>query len=172
MRAVERGFSLGFQAFHLIVQHRDALFKRAKESVFLFFHHATDKLALCFQFGIGLAHLVDEGGQQLKHKGRTLAQEGVGIANGAAKDAANNISSLGIARQLAVGDGESHGPKMVGNYAHGHVYLLVFAVFQARQLRNLLYNRLENIGVVVGCLALQRANKAFEPHTRIDNVHG
>ena len=27
LRAVERGFSLGFQAVHLIVQHRDALFK-------------------------------------------------------------------------------------------------------------------------------------------------
>ena len=60
---------------------------------------------------------------------------------------------------------------MVGNHTHGHVYLLVFAVFQARQARNLLYNGLENIGVVVGCFALQRANKAFETHTRIDNVH-
>ena len=151
---VEHGFSLGFQALHLVVKHRNTLFERAKERVFLFFHHATDKFALGFQLGIGLAHLVDEGGQQLKHEGRTLLQEGVGVTNGAAKDTTNNVSSLGIARQLTIGDGESHSPEVVGNHTHSHIHFLVGAIFQTRKTRNLLYHGLEDIGVVVRCLTL------------------
>ena len=171
MRPIKRVFAFGFKAFHLIVKHRNSLFKRTQERVFLFFHHASNEFALGFQFRISIAHFVNKCGQQLKHKCRTLPQEGVSITNGTAKNAANNISSLSITRQLSVGDGESHSSKVVGNNAHGHIHFLIGTILHAREARNLLYYGLEHIGIIVRGLTLQRAHKAFEAHTRINYVH-
>ena len=57
---------------------------------------------------------------------------------------------------------------MVGDDAHRHVALGVGAVSLARQLRNTLDRRLEDIGVVIGLLALQNHAQTLEAHARID----
>ena len=57
---------------------------------------------------------------------------------------------------------------MVGNYAHCHIRLAVFAVGLSRELRNFLDKRLKYVGVVVWRLALQRHAETFEAHTRVD----
>ena len=60
---------------------------------------------------------------------------------------------------------------MVGAYAHSHVGLLLLAVLHAGYSLLFLDNRLEDVGVVVGVLALHSAHEALEAHTGIDNVH-
>ena len=61
---------------------------------------------------------------------------------------------------------------MVGDDAHGHVSLFSLAVGDARHFRNLLNQRLEHVGVVVGGLALQHTHEALEAHARIDVLGG
>ena len=57
---------------------------------------------------------------------------------------------------------------MVCHHSHSDVAFLVFAIFYARKLRNLVDNRGEDIGVVVRLLALHHADEAFESHACID----
>ena len=73
---------------------------------------------------------------------------------------------------MSVGDGETHGPQMVGDDAHGHVGLLGLAVFDTRLFGDGLDDGLEYIGVVVGSLTLQYADEAFEAHARVDMFGG
>ena len=61
---------------------------------------------------------------------------------------------------------------MVGNYAHGDVLLFVFAVCGSRHVTDGFQYRLENIGVVVGSLALQCTYQAFKAHTGVDYFGG
>ena len=129
--AVELCELVRLELVHGSVEQVDAAFERAQERVFLFLHHARDKLLLCFQFGESVAHLVDQCGKQSIEEGFLLAEEGVGVAHCAAQYAADNVSSLGVAGQLSVGNGESHCTQVVGADAHGHVGVLVMAVFHA-----------------------------------------
>ena len=59
---------------------------------------------------------------------------------------------------------------MVGDYAHGHILLFVLAVRSSCHIGNHFDDRLENIRIVVGCLALQSHAEAFESHTGIDHT--
>lgn len=66
---------------------------------------------------------------------------------------------------------------MVGDDAHGYIDIVLQRVFTtvillAREALHLLDERLEDVGVVVGVLALQGADEALEAHTCIDDVHG
>ena len=127
---------------------------------------------MCFQLWESIAHLVDKYGKQLKHECFFLVKEGVCISHGATQDTANHVSSLGIGRQLTVGNRESHGAKVVCTYAHSHVYVFLLTVFQSRNALFLLDNGLENIGVVIGMLALQGTYETFKSHTCINHIHG
>ena len=73
---------------------------------------------------------------------------------------------------------------MVGHYADGDVDLLLsvgalavgsfgegVAVFLAREVLDLGDDGREDVGVVVGTLALHEAHQALEAHARIDDVH-
>ena len=112
-----------------LVEQGDAVGKGAQEGVFLLLDDARDELLLGFQFGIGVAHFVYEHGNELEHECLLLIEEGVGIAHGAAQDAAYDVARLGVAGQLSVGNGEAHGAYVVGDDAHGDVGVLLCAVF-------------------------------------------
>ena len=100
-----------------------------------------------------------------------LSEEGVCVAHGTAQYAADYVSRLGVARQLAVGYRECYRTQVVGNNAHGHVGLLIIAVLLARQACYLFYYRLEYVRVIIRVLALQGAHQALEAHARVDYVH-
>ncbi len=116
---------------HCLAEQADALVERAQEGVLFLLHDLDDKLALCFKLGICPSHLAYEHGHELVDECFFLSEERVGIARGAAQDAADDVACLGIARQLSVGNGEGYGTQMVGNDTHCHVGLLVLAVFQS-----------------------------------------
>ncbi len=126
---------------------------------------------MCNEFGISLAHLGNECRQQQVHEGVFLTEEGVGIANGTAQDAADNVACLGIGRQLTVGNGEGYGTDMVGDDAHGDINLLGLAILLARELLDGADDGLEDVGVVVGVFALQGTHEALEAHAGVDDVH-
>ena len=169
---VEGGFLLGSESAHLVVEQSDSLLQGSQEGVFFFFDDATNELALGLQLGIGLAHLPDEDGEKLVDEGRFLVEEGVGIAYGAAQNAADDVAGLGVAGQLTVGDGEGYGSEVIGNDAHGDIDLLVLPIGFSREARDFLYDGLEDVGVVVGSFALQSADEAFEAHAGVDDMHG
>ena len=149
LNAVELCLALSLQLFHGAVEQVYTLFESTEERVFLFLHHTSDELALCRKFRISLSHLLYEHRHELVEERFFLSEERVGIAYCTAQDAADDISGLGIARQLTVGDGERHGAQVVGAYAHGHVGLLFLTVFQSGDVLYLFYYRLEHVSVVV-----------------------
>ena len=59
---------------------------------------------------------------------------------------------------------------MVGDDAHGDVYLFILAIFETAQFADLADDGLEYVGVVVGVFALHHAHQAFETHTSVDNL--
>ncbi len=83
-----------------------AVFESAQERVFLLFGDFHDQLALVDQFGIGFAHRLDQGVDQTIHECFLLVEEGVGIADGAAKYATDHVAGFGIGGKLGVGNGE------------------------------------------------------------------
>ena len=92
------------RCFDGVVEQTDAVVERAQEGIFLFFDYTHDELALHFDFGVGVAHRVDERVDKAVHEGLLLTQERVGVAHGAAQDAAYHISGLGVIGELRVGD--------------------------------------------------------------------
>ena len=156
---------------HDAVEELDACLERAEEAFLLLLHDLCDEFALSLEFGIGVAHLLDEYGQQTVDEGLLLPEERIGIADGTAQDAADDVAGLGIAGQLSVGDGEGDGTQVVGDDAHGNVRFLLFAVAVAAQVADGLDDGLEDVGVVVGVLALDGADESLEAHARVDDVH-
>ena len=59
---------------------------------------------------------------------------------------------------------------MVGNHTHSDILLSVLAIFCSGLSGNDLDDRLEDIGIIVGSLALQRHTQTFESHTGIDHL--
>ena len=144
--------------------------KGAEERLLFFTDNLGDEFLLGGKFGIEAAHLLDKSGNELADECLALAEEGVGIADSTAKDAADDVAGLGIRGKLAVGNGETDGTEMVGDDAHGHIHLFVLAVGEAAEFANLADVRLENVGIVVRVLALHDAHKTFESHTRVDDL--
>ena len=178
---VEDGLLVSLQLVHGTVEQVDTTLQGAQERIFFFLHDATDELLLGLQFGEGVAHLLNEHGQQLIEECFALAEERIGIAHGTAQDAADDVAGLGIRRQLAIGNREGHGTQVVSADAHGDVdgfrlvglvLLIRPCIVQSRQPLFLLDDGLEDIGIVVGVLALQHAHEALEAHARVDDVHG
>ena len=180
---VEDGLLVSLQLVHGTVEQVDTTLQGAQEGIFFFLHDTADELLLGLQFGEGIAHLLNEHGQQLIEECFALAKERIGIAHGTPQDAADDVAGLGIRRQLAIGNREGHGTQVVGAHAHGHIHLFLLCivgslsllfvggVFQSGELFLHADDGLENVGIVIGMLALQHAHQALEAHTRVDDVH-
>ena len=174
------------QLIHCIVEQADTLVEGAQEGVFLLLHHFGDERLLSLQLGEGVAHLLNERGQQFIKEALFLTKERIGIADGTAQDAADDVTSLGVRGQLTIGNREGDGTKMVGTDTHGDVDLLLGLIIsigpiglmglicligKASNLLLHLDDGLEDVGIVVGVLTLQHTDQALEAHTRIDDVH-
>ena len=169
---VEDRFALCFQVVHGIVEQVDAALQSTEERLFLFLHHTSDEFALSRQLGEGFTHLFDEHGQEPEEEALFLSEERIGIADGTTEDAADDISSLSIRRQLSVGNGEGNGTQVVSTDTHGHVDVFVVTVVFACQSLFLADDGLEDIGVVVRLLVLQGTHQSLEAHTGVDDLHG
>ena len=60
---------------------------------------------------------------------------------------------------------------MVSDNTHSHIYVLFLTIFLTGKATNLLDDRLEDVGIIVGMLALNSAYKALKAHTCVDYVH-
>ena len=60
---------------------------------------------------------------------------------------------------------------MVYYHAHGNVGLLALAIGDAGLLTQSLDDGLEDVGIIVGLLALDGTHQTFESHTSINNIH-
>ena len=183
LHAIQFGLALSLEGVHSVVQHADTLFEGAEERLFLFLNYLGDKLLLGLQLGEGTAHLGNECWNKLVQETILLIQEGIGITYGTAQDTTDNITCLGIRRQLTVGDREGNGTQVVGANTHGHVdvvllladrtlgLLLEGEVLQSGNLLLGLDDRLEYVGIVVRVLALHHADQTLKAHTGINYVH-
>ena len=117
-----------------LLKHRDAVVEGAEERILLLLGHLYYEVALLGDFRIGPAHQLDEGVDQAIQECLLLVEERVGVTDGPAQDAPDDISGLGVGGELAVGDGERDCADMVGNHAHRDVNLGVFAIFLSGEL--------------------------------------
>ena len=146
--------------------------QRPKERALLFGNHLFDKLLLRLQFRELSPHLFDEGRHEPTDKGFGKAQIGIAVAHRTAQDTANHIPRLHVAGQLPVGNRKGNGPQVVGHHPHGNIFFGVSPVGRTAHRGNLLQERLEDIRVVVGFLALNHHAEPFETHPRIDVFGG
>ena len=86
------------------------------EARFLELERLGDQRLGALQFRIGLAHLAHQRRHQPPHQ-RLLRAEQLGVAHGAAHDAAKHVAAALVRRQHAVGDQERGGAQVVGDDA-------------------------------------------------------
>ena len=153
---------------NIILKTVDAIGKRFQERLLFFLYNMVYQVALLRQFFVLVPHLVHQGVHQLVHEGLTETKEGIAVAHRTTQNAADDITGLGIAGQLAVGNAEGNCTQVVGNHAHCHVGLLLLAISPAGFLGNLLNEGLEDIGVIVRAFALHHHAEAFKAHAGID----
>ena len=101
---IQLTLTLSLQFVHSIIQHRNTLVEGTQERIFLFLDHLGNQCLLRLQFGEGVAHLVNQCGNELIEETFLLSEECVGIAHCTAQNATNHVASLGIRRQLSVGN--------------------------------------------------------------------
>ena len=123
--ALELCFAGSLQLVHVDGEEVDTTLERAEERVLLLLHHLRDEILLSLELRISTTHLSDEHGHELVHEGILLVEERVSITYGTAKDTADDVTSLGVARQLTVGNGESHGAQVVGDDADSNIHFLL-----------------------------------------------
>ena len=126
-----------------------ASLKSAQECVLLLLHHLHDKVFLSYELGESTPHLLRKRRDELIHESLLLVEESITIAHSAAQDAAYDIPSLSIARELPISYRKSYSPQVVYDDTHGDILLLVIAIRTASLLSHHLDERLENIRVIV-----------------------
>ena len=124
------------------------------------------------KFGICASHLLYEGGNEAANEGFALVEEGVSVANCTTQDATNHITSFRVGGKLSVCDGERDGAQVVCDNAHCHVGSFFFSISKTRKLCDFVDDGLENVGVVVGVLALKHTHQTLKSHTGVDNLVG
>ena len=155
---------------HYLVDKLHTGFESAEERLLLFLDHLLDKVGRSDEFGISLTHRLDESVDELVHKCALEVEESVAITHCTAQDSANHIACLGVRRELVVGDRESDGAHVVGDYAHSHIGVCIGTILHSGDFAHLADKRLEHVGVVVRLLALESHAKALKAHTGVDNL--
>ena len=148
-----------------LVEQFEALVERAAELGFFALEHFLNKRLPALQFGIGLAHLGNQRGNQAMHQRLTRAEE-VCMPHGATHDPPQDIAAAFVRGQDAVGHQEACRAQMVGNNAvtGGAV---TFRLYSGQPLTR--RDQVpEGVGVVIVVHALHHRGDAFDPHSRID----
>ena len=150
-----------FQDFH-------AVGNGAEEALFFLlqhFRHASLGLA---QLRVGLAHLLDQGGNQLVEEGRAGA-ELVAVPDGAPGNAAQHVAAPCVARNDAVAHRETAGANVVGNDLEARAAGV--AVARTSGIHSLLGGGQqggEQVNFVVAVHMLQHGGQAFQAHAGVD----
>ncbi len=186
LNAIKLVLALSLQFLHRLVEQGDTLVEGAQEGVFLLLDDLGNQLLLGLQLREGIAHLVNEGGDELIEETVLLSEEGVGVTYGTTQDTADDVAGLGVRGQLTIGNRERNSTKVVGADTHSHVDLLLTSRTSLTSLTSLLFkgevlktcnvllgldDGLEDVGIVVRVLALHHAYQALEPHTSINHIH-
>mmetsp|Transcript_26999 Transcript_26999/g.46257 ORF Transcript_26999/g.46257 Transcript_26999/m.46257 type:complete len:567 (+) Transcript_26999:1285-2985(+) len=139
-----------------------------------------------FYIGLALAKLgesVAEVGHHDRHQlGEEASRRGehlLAVAHRAAQDTAQNIAAAFVTGHGTVGDGEGQGADVVSDHSVGHVdqsdilgTKLAFVGAAVGDLSDGLEDRGEDVGVIVGLVALQNRGEALETHAGVDVLVG
>ena len=155
----------GFQVCCRLFEQRRAAAECAAEALLLLPECILDQRLGAGELGIGGPHLLDQHRVQPVHQ-RLLGAQDVGVAHGAAHDAAEHVAAALVRGRDAVGDQEAGRPQVVGDD------LVREAVLAFRRAAGELDagsdQRLKEIDVVVGVDALKDCGGALEPHASVD----
>ena len=130
-----------------------------------------DVLLLLLQFGVGLAHRGDQGGDEAVQK-RVGEPEQTAEARGAAEHAPQHVTASFVAWQGAIGQGEAERAQMIDDHPEGDVFFGMATVLLTRERCQPLEQRHEQIGIVVRTLALQDARDALEAQAGVHVLCG
>ena len=118
------------------------------------------------ELGEGRLHPRDDVVGQRLEKG-ALDTQLLPVPDGASHDLAQDVAPALVAGQDAVRDQERHGAQVVRDHAQGHVVRGVVSVGLPGAAAHRREQRREEIGVVVGELALDDGRHALEAHARV-----
>ncbi len=148
-----------------LVQQGDAAAKGGAEALLLLAQGLDDHRLGAAQLGIGLAHLLHQGGDQAVHQGLLGAQD-VGVAHGAAHDPAHDVAAALVGGAHAVGDQEAGGAQVVDDDLVRELRLAAGRHAGGRLAG--IDQGAEEVDVVVGVDALQHGGDALEAHAGVD----
>ena len=152
-----------------LVEQLQALLERLPEAGLFPLQHFLDQRLRAGQFGIGVAHLVNQRRHQPVHQ-RLLRAQQVRMAHGPAHDPAQHIAAPFVRRQDAVGQQEAGGAQMVGDDPVAR--LAVAFRLDAGQAFRCLDQRAERVDVIVVVHALHDRGNPLQPHARVDRGLG
>ncbi len=155
----------GLEVRRRLIEQVHAATERGAETDFFLLQRVLDEGLGAAQFGIGLAHLLDQGRHQTVHQRVGGAQQ-VGVAHGAAHDAAQDIAAPFVRRGHAVGDQEGGRAQVVGDDAVRRGALALG--LGAGQLFRGADQALEQVDFIVGVDALQHGGDALQTHAGVD----
>ena len=154
-----------------LLEDGEGLLEGRPEALLLDRDDAGDRLRVGRELRVGGLHAGDHVAGQLAQEG-ALDPELLPVPHRAAHDLAQDVAPALVAGQHAVGDEEGRRAQVVGDHAHRHVVLGVLAVGLARPAADRLEEGCEEVGVVVGELALHDRRHPLEAHAGVDAGRG
>jgi hypothetical protein len=130
-----------------------------------------DAALVADQLGILGAECADRAGDQLAHD-LVVRAEQAHVADRPAQDAPQDVAAALVAGRDAVADQHHAGADVVGDHAQGHVAGVVGAVALPGQLRRLVEDRAEAVGLVDVVDALQQGREPLQPEAGVDVLLG
>jgi hypothetical protein len=153
----------------LVVEQAEAAAEGLLEPGLLELQRLGDQRLGAGELRIGLAGELDQRRHELPHHRLGRAHH-VGVAHGAAHDAAEHVAAALVRRQDAVGDQERGGAQVVGDHPVRDRVLAVGRRVRGGGRR--LDERAERVGVVVVVHALKDGGDALEAHAGVDRGLG
>ena len=153
----------------LLVEQPHAALERLAKADLLLAGDLGDEAGALDQLGIDAAHLRDDVGRQRVEERLFDAQQPA-VIDGAPHDPAQHVLAAGLVGKHAVGDQEGRRARVVGDGPQRDALPLVVGGNERllRELRDVIDERAQEVGLVVGPHALQHGAEALEPHAGVD----
>jgi hypothetical protein len=153
------------ELFGLLGEQPEAAVQHRLEARFLQPQRLDDQRLGAAEFGVGRAHLADQGGHQPPHH-RLAGAHHVRVAHRPTHDPPQHVTAALVGRQHPVGHQEGRAAQMVGHHAMAGLERPVRLL--PRDLRAGQDQGAKQIDVVVVVLALQHGGDALEAHAGVD----
>ena len=150
-----------------LLEQLRARVERPAELGLLALDRGEDLVAPLDEVRVGVAHDVDDDRRRLGQE-RLAPPEQPAVADGAAKDPAEDVAAALVRRQDAVGDEERHRPRVVGDDLVAEPLGLERVRVVAEQLAHPGVDRREEVRVVVRRDLLEDAREALEAQAGVD----